>query len=173
MRFLLILVVSLVPYAAHANQTIGSIIDTATGLVLYAVPIAAALALLYFLVSMFRLMTSLDSAEKLKQVRPRIIWGIIILFVIMTLGALIAVLDDTFFGSNSQLGQGFNMNQQAPSGVFDTPQGGQSGGSGGSGGSGFDGVWTPPDTGDEEMLIDPRQPRCWEAVFGFSCSTEA
>lgn len=171
--FALLALIFAAPHVAFAGQTIGSIINTATNLALFAVQIAVALALLFFMWSMFQLMTSLDSAEQLKKVRPRIIWGIIILFVILSLGALITVLDQTFFSSGSQLQQGFNMGGgQAPGGVFTPPQGGSGGvGSGSGGGGGFDGVIIPPDTGDDEMVIDPTQTRCWQERLGFSCPT--
>lgn len=85
------------------GQTLGDIINTATEVVLLAMPYG--FALLYFLWSMYELVASTGDAEKMKQARTRLIWSIVIMFVIFSVGGIIAVLEGTLFGSSSVFGE--------------------------------------------------------------------
>jgi heme A synthase len=82
--------------ATGRTDSIGDIIATATEIVTLAVPVAAILMLFFW--SMFQIISNSGDAEKLKKARSKIMWGVIILFVIFSLGGILAVLRATFFG---------------------------------------------------------------------------
>ena len=77
--------------------TLTDLITIITNIILSAVPIFAALALLYFFWGIADLILNAADGEKLKEGRDRMIWGVITLFVILTVGGLIEVLQHTFF----------------------------------------------------------------------------
>jgi hypothetical protein len=89
------------------EQTLGDIINTATEVTLLAVPFL--LVLLLFVWSMGQLIVNLGDAEKKKQARSRIFWGIIVLFVVFSIPGLLAILWVTFFSdfAVSDFGQGW------------------------------------------------------------------
>ena len=114
----------LAPLAAFAqvggHGSIKEIIDTATSVVTDFVP--TGMMLILFLWIMFQVVANAGDAEKLKKARPRIIWGIIILFALFSLAGILAVLQQTFLGGTTQ-------QESAISGG-----GGSVGGGGGGGG---------------------------------------
>jgi VIT1/CCC1 family predicted Fe2+/Mn2+ transporter len=89
----------MVASAAVAHRTLGDLITTATEVIWLAVPFG--LLLLLFFWSMAQLVMTTGDAEKRKQAKQRIVWGIIAIFVIFSLGGLIAAINGTFFGGDS------------------------------------------------------------------------
>ena len=75
------------------------IITTLTNLLLFAVPIVVAFALLLFLWGLAEFILNAGESDKLKQGRERMIWGLVTLFVILSLGGLVSLLTVTVFGS--------------------------------------------------------------------------
>ncbi len=95
----------LAPFAAHAAPgSIAEIINIATQVVLLAVPTAA--LLLMFFWNLSQLLFTANDAEKRKQAKMRMIWSIIALFAVFSLGGLVAVLQTTFFPGEPSTIQG-------------------------------------------------------------------
>lgn len=78
-------------------MTLGSIIDTMTQVVSLAVPTILVLLLFYWNVS--QIIFTADNPEKRKQALPRLLWSIVALFVIFSLGGIINLISNTLFGS--------------------------------------------------------------------------
>lgn len=85
----------LVPAAAHAQGLTG-VIDTITKLINAAIPLVLALAVLYFFWGLASYIRSAGDEEKQKAARDMMIWGIIALFVMVSVWGLIRLLQDTF-----------------------------------------------------------------------------
>lgn len=86
------------PVAAN-SVTLTGFICQLTNLVLTIVPILVALALLFFFWGLAGWVLSSGDAEKGKEGRTRMLWGLIALFFIVSIGGVVAVLMQTFFGS--------------------------------------------------------------------------
>ena len=86
-----------VPYLAlaQADDLFDAVIIIA-GLVQIAIPIAVALALLFFFWGLANYILSAGSEDAATRGRDIIIWGIIALFVIVSIWGLVAVLVTTF-----------------------------------------------------------------------------
>lgn len=84
-----------VPAIAFA-QTLGSILADIRGLLDTLVPILIVLALVYFIWGVIKYITSTGDEEGQSQARNIMIWGIIALFVIVSVWGLVAVLQSTF-----------------------------------------------------------------------------
>ncbi|MBX9765255.1 hypothetical protein K2X83_01295 [Patescibacteria group bacterium] len=82
-----------------APATLGDLVNLLTQIVIFATPFA--ILLLFFFWNLFQLLTTVEDAEKKKQARDRIIFGVIVLFVVFTLTGLVAVLQRTFFGDEA------------------------------------------------------------------------
>lgn len=80
--------------------TLTDIIYILVCLLRYAVPIAAAAALLFFFWGMSQFMLAAGDTEKRKTAQSRIVWGLVGITVIMSVAALVAILQNTFFGSS-------------------------------------------------------------------------
>lgn len=76
------------------------IIQLITGLVLSVVPVVAALALLYFFWGIALFLFNIEDKEAIKKGRARMFWGLIALFVIISLGGILLLLERTFFATN-------------------------------------------------------------------------
>ena len=70
------------------------VIDTVSGLISSLVPLLIALAVLYFFWGLIKFMTS--AGEKKDDARDQMIWGIIILFVMVSIWGLVNLIQDTF-----------------------------------------------------------------------------
>lgn len=70
-------------------RTIGGLIELAT-------PIVVALALLYFFWGLATYILNQGSEEKKKQGREVMIWGILALFIMVSIWGIINVIQDTF-----------------------------------------------------------------------------
>ncbi len=136
-------------------MTLTSIINIMTDVVTKSVPWLLVLLIFYWNIS--KLIFEADNAEKRKQAIPRLVWSIVALTILFSLGGLINLL------SNTLLGQGNPTFGSAPSTQTVTPSPGAAGTAGAgstvaptspagsgtpapAGGSGF--VRTPPTTND-------------------------
>ncbi len=99
-----ILIAALSPSVAFARKNLTDFITSATDVVLWATPFAVLILLFFW--SMFQLIMTTGDAEKKKQAKQRIIWGIIAIFVIFTIGGIVAAINQTFFAGESTLQQG-------------------------------------------------------------------
>lgn len=88
-------------------MTLTSIIKTATDVVLAATPWF--LLLLLFIWMAGNIIWGSTNAEKRKQAGQRLLWAVIALFVIFSIGAIIAVLGQTIFGTNNLSNPGGNF----------------------------------------------------------------
>lgn len=77
--------------------TLTGFICKATLVVLEFVPILIALAMLYFLWGAAQWILNLNNEEKIKEGRERVVWGLVALFFILSIGGVIAILMNTFF----------------------------------------------------------------------------
>jgi len=84
--------------------TLTEIILTLTQLVYATVPVLVALALLFFFWGMAQWILNMADTEKHKEGKQRMIWGLVALFVIGSVGGLILILQNTFFGTAAQYG---------------------------------------------------------------------
>ena len=101
-------------------MTLKTLIESMAETVLFATPVA--LVLLLFFWNMSQLIFHASNPEKLKQAQARIFWSVIALFVLFSLGGILAVFQNTLFGSS-----GVNQQFSAPSGSSNTFSGSQSG----------------------------------------------
>ena len=76
------------------------IIQIITGLALSVVPIVTALALLYFFWGIAISLFNTEDKEAMKKGRARMFWGLIAIFIIVSLGGILLLLQRTFFNSN-------------------------------------------------------------------------
>lgn len=91
-------------------QSLTDIIVILTNLLRVAVPVLAALALLFFFWGMAQFILAADNTEERKKGQDRIIWGLVSLFVIMSVAALVTLLQQTVFGSlGSGAGSGYSV----------------------------------------------------------------
>ncbi len=79
-------------------MTLTSIIQTATKVVLAATPWL--LLLLLFIWMAANIIWGSSNPEKRRQAGQRLLWAIIALFVIFSIGAIVAVLGQTIFGTS-------------------------------------------------------------------------
>lgn len=80
-------------------MTLTSIINTMTEVVTLAVPTLLVLLVFYWNIS--QIIFSGDNPEKRKQAIPRLIWSIVALLVIFSLGGIINIISATLLGNGS------------------------------------------------------------------------
>lgn len=80
-------------------QNLTEIIEIITNLLRIATPVVAALALLFFFWGVAQFILAAADTETRKKAQSRIIWGLISLFVILSVAALVTILQNTFFGT--------------------------------------------------------------------------
>ena len=98
-KLALTLAAFLLPTVAFAQNDALNIIDT---LINRVYPIIFAVAILFFLFQLA--MFLLNSGEKKDEAKSGMIWGIIILIVMFSIGGIVAIFQDTFeLGSNNNL----------------------------------------------------------------------
>ncbi|MBI3573764.1 hypothetical protein HY090_01830 [Candidatus Kaiserbacteria bacterium] len=83
-------------------MTLTQIIYRAAAVLIAWTPAVVTLLAFFFIMTGQIIWTS-NNPEKRKQAGQKLLWGVIALFVIFSLGAIIAVLTQTFFGSSSTL----------------------------------------------------------------------
>lgn len=64
------------------------------------IPFIISLALLYFLINIFKLVFANDDSKGREDAKGLIIWGIVALFVMVSVWGLVRVLTSTFFGNS-------------------------------------------------------------------------
>ncbi len=84
---------------ASTGQTLTSIINTMTDVVTMSVPWALLFLLFYW--NIYKLITESDNAEKRKQAVPRLVWSIIAITIVFSLGGLINIISNTLLGQSS------------------------------------------------------------------------
>jgi heme A synthase len=82
-----------------APATLGELINLLTQIVIFGTPFAILLALFFW--NLYQLLMTIGDAEKKKQARDRIVFGVLVLFVVFTLAGLVAILQATFFGQDA------------------------------------------------------------------------
>lgn len=80
-------------------MTLTSIINTMTDVVTIAVPWVLVFLIFYW--NVYKIIFEGDNAEKRKQALPRLIWSIVALAVIFSLGGIINIISNTLLGSSS------------------------------------------------------------------------
>lgn len=78
-------------------MTFADLIYQVVDLILLIVPIVVGIAVLGFMWGVFQLVFNAGNAEKAAEGRKIIIWGIIVLFVMLSVGGIVRVLRETFF----------------------------------------------------------------------------
>ena len=84
-----------VPFVASAQATADSILTTVGNLIDTATPIVVALALLYFFWGLANFILSSGDKDKREKSRGIMIWGVIALFIIVSIWGLIRVVQQT------------------------------------------------------------------------------
>lgn len=79
-------------------MTLATLIGTLTKLVLAVVPVLVALALLYFFWGVAQWILNMEDSDKHKEGKQRMLWGLVALFFIASIGGLVVMLQATFFG---------------------------------------------------------------------------
>ena len=100
-KTLAIAVAFAVPGVAFAQEDIEGILGIVKGLLDAVVPILIVLALIYFIYGVAKYITSSGDAEGQAGARSIMIWGIIALFAIVSVWALVGILQGTFTGGGS------------------------------------------------------------------------
>ncbi|MEA2112774.1 MAG: hypothetical protein U9P50_02260 [Patescibacteria group bacterium] len=87
-------VMTLTPVLTFAGGGIEDVLDTFSGLMGTLMPILISLAVIFFIFSL--LMYILREGEEKAKAKTQMIWGIVILFVMISVWGLVGVLGDTF-----------------------------------------------------------------------------
>lgn len=77
-------------------MTLTSLIQLITTIIAAAIPIAAGVALIAFFWGIFMAFGKVDSVDSRAEARQTIMWSMIALFVLFTLGGIIMVISNTF-----------------------------------------------------------------------------
>lgn len=96
--FTLLLIFPAAAYAAPA--TLKALFDLISGLVNFAIPVLVALALLVFFWGVSKLILYADNEQKRREGINTIIWGLVALFVIVSVWGIVFLFTQTFFGVN-------------------------------------------------------------------------
>lgn len=132
--------------AAPAN--LGELINILTQVVVFGTPFAILLTLFFW--NLYQLIMTVGDAEKKKQARDRIVFGVLVLFVVFSLAGIVAILQGTFFGQEA-VSRSFRISPPpttAPSDPTPPPRtepGGDGAGTDGGGTEPEDGELTCPD----------------------------
>jgi len=94
--FLLLTVFLLPTYLVHA-KTLKDIIKTAKDLVADTIPLVIGLALVYFIYGIAQYISNSGDAAKKEEGKTRMTWGIIALFVIISVWGLVSLIQYTIW----------------------------------------------------------------------------
>ena len=87
------------PFVVFAQaDNIDQFISTLTDIVALIIPVVVALAFLYFLWGLSKFILHADDESERAKGKSIMVWGIVALFVIVTVWGIIAVLQSTFIG---------------------------------------------------------------------------
>lgn len=89
-----------VPTSFAYAITVKTVIDEITKIIGYTIPVLCGLALVYFLYGMAMYVSVSGEESKKEEGRMRMLWGIIALFVIVSVWGLVTLLQDTVFSSD-------------------------------------------------------------------------
>ncbi|MDP6388036.1 MAG: hypothetical protein QGG63_02070 [Candidatus Pacebacteria bacterium] len=95
-KFAILSILALAPMVAFAATTLGNVLEDIGNLIGLATPIIVGLALLAFFVGLVKLIFSAGNEEEKKKSKGIMIWGIIALFVMVSVWGLVNLLGDTF-----------------------------------------------------------------------------
>ena len=93
--FLVLSGLLIMPLSASA-QNLQSVLGTFSNLINLAIPVVLALAVLYFFWGLAQYVLNAANEDKKAEGRNIMIWGIIVLFVMVSVWGLIRLLQDTF-----------------------------------------------------------------------------
>jgi hypothetical protein len=110
-------------------MTLTSIIQLITTIIGATIPVALGIALLAFFWGIFQAFGKMDSVDKRAEARQAIFWSAIALFVIVTLGGIIALFTSTFPGLGGGGGGGSTFTTPTTGGASGNPSS-STGGSG-------------------------------------------
>lgn len=85
------------------SLTVTGLICKTSAIIIDIIPVLVALATLYFFWGLANWVLNSGDAEKTKEGRTRMIWGLVALFFILSIGGVIALLMNTFFGGGGGL----------------------------------------------------------------------
>ena len=89
----------LTPFVAFAQAgTVQQLIGIVGGIIALAIPVVISLALLYFFWGLAKFILHADDESERAKGKSIMVWGIVALFVIVTVWGIIAVLQSTFIG---------------------------------------------------------------------------
>jgi len=77
-------------------QTLTGLIELITQIALSTIPILVSLALLFFLWGLALFILDADNDKGRKAGREKMVWGLVALFVILSIGGLVAIIERTF-----------------------------------------------------------------------------
>jgi hypothetical protein len=115
-----------VVFAAPRNLT--ELMKLFVDLLDQAVVVVGALALLFFFWGLSQLLLNSDNEDKKKASKSIMVWGIIILFVMFSIGGILKVLDNTFFAGSA--GESRGIGNPSQPGFIGSPAPGTSGSGG-------------------------------------------
>ena len=94
-----VLMFLLTPFIAFAQAgTVQQLIGIVGGIIALAIPVVISLALLYFFWGLAKFILHADDESERAKGKSIMVWGIVALFVIVTVWGIIAVLQSTFIG---------------------------------------------------------------------------
>jgi ribose/xylose/arabinose/galactoside ABC-type transport system permease subunit len=91
--------VLLVPLVVSAQQTIQGLILTVGMIVSRTIPVLVGLAVLFFVWGLTLFIREAGSEDAQKRARQIMLWGIIAIFVMVSVWGFVAILQNTVFGS--------------------------------------------------------------------------
>ena len=95
----------LTPFIAFAQAgTVQQLIGIVGGIIASIIPIVIALALLFFFWGLAKFILHADDENERAKGKNIMVWGIVALFVIVTVWGIIAVLQNTFIGPGGTTG---------------------------------------------------------------------
>lgn len=94
MKYLFALTLAVFPFLAGAQTGVFSLLNLVSDLIQAAVPVVIGLAVLVFIWGILKYLVAKDSDEQ-KKARGYILWGIIFLFVMVSIWGLVNLLADT------------------------------------------------------------------------------
>ena len=100
-RIAILSVALLAPALALAAETLDNVVGTVGGIIGALTPIVVALALLFFFWGLAKYILNAGDEAAKTEGRMIMIWGIIALFVMVSVWGLVQVLQQTFLGGTS------------------------------------------------------------------------
>ena len=100
-RIAILSVALLAPALALAAETLDNVVGTVGGIIGALTPIVVALALLFFFWGLAKYILNAGDEAAKAEGRMIMIWGIIALFVMVSVWGLVQVLQQTFLGGTS------------------------------------------------------------------------